>query len=178
MARRDTPAASANASITSTPEAIVVTRTFDAPRDLVFRAWTRPDQLKKWWGPHGFTTPAVTVDLRPGGLFRYCMRSPEGREFWGSGRFREVVPPERLVYVDAFTDEHGNVVEPTHYGFSASHPRESLVTVTFTDRGGRTTVTLRHEMPAATPERSGAGEGWSEMLERLAGLLASGREVR
>lgn len=177
MTRSDTPAASGKASVTSTPEAITVTRTFDAPRALVFKAWTEPEQLRQWWGPHGYTTPAVTVDLRPGGLFRYCMRSPEGREFWGRGRFREVVPPERLVYVDAFTDERGNVVDPTHYGLSPAHPRESLVTVTFAERGGRTTVTLRHEMPEATPERAGAGEGWSEMLERLAALVAPQSEV-
>lgn len=173
MAKRDTAAAGGSPSVTTSEEAIVVTRTFDAPRALVFGAFARPERLKHWWGPKDFTTPAVSVDLRVGGLFHYCMRSPEGRDFWGRGVFREIVPPERLVYVDSFADERGNTVDPSHYGFEG-HPRETLVTVTFAERGGRTTVTLRHEIPAGAPGRDGAAEGWSQMLERLAQLLAAG----
>ncbi len=164
MARSDTPATSGKTLVTTTAEAVILTRTFDAPRELVFKAWTQPERLKQWWGPHGFTLPKVTVDLRPGGLFHFCMRSPEGHEFWGRGVFREVVPPERFVYVDSFADEQGNPVSPERYS--------TLVSVTFVEHEGRTTVTLRHEIPASMPERSRAVEGWSQSLDRLADLLA------
>ncbi len=151
---------------------IVITRVFDAPRDLVFKAWTEPERLMRWWGPKGFTTPFCRVDLRPGGVFHYCMRSPEGRDFWGRGVYVEVVQPERIVYIDSFADEEGNPVEPTRYGMSPAHPRETLVTVTFTEHEGKTMVTLQHAIPASVPERSGAQQGWTEMLDRLAKELA------
>jgi uncharacterized protein YndB with AHSA1/START domain len=152
--------------------ALVVTRVFDAPRDLVFKAWTEPEHLVHWWGPKGFTTPFCTVDLRVGGVFHYCMRSPEGFEVWGRGVYREIVAPERIVYTDAFADEQGNPVEPGRYGMSSGHPRETRVTVTFTDHQGKTTVTLHHAMPGAFPERTGIEQGWTEMLDRLGAELA------
>ncbi len=151
---------------------IVITRVFDAPRELVFKAWTEPERLMRWWGPKGFTTPFCTVDLRAGGIFHYCMRSPEGRDFWGKGVYREIVAPERIVYLDSFADETGNTVEPARYGMSPEHPVETLVTVTFTERDGKTEVTLRHGIPESVPERSGALQGWTEMFERLADELA------
>lgn len=148
---------------------IVITRRFQAPRALVFKAWTEPERLARWFSPKGFTSPFTSVDLRPGGEFRFSMQSPDGRQFWGKGVYREIVEPERIVYVDSFTDEKGALVEPSHYGMSAGHPAESLVTVTFTESEGETTVTLRHEVPPAFPEREGMVQGWSEMLERLGG---------
>ncbi len=151
---------------------LVITRVFDAPRDLVFKAWTEPQRLMQWWGPKGFTTPYCTVDLRLGGIFHYCMRSPEGRDVWGRGVYREISKPERIVYADAFADEKGNPVPPAHYGMSPGHPSETLVTVTFTEHGGKTKVTLHHAVPESVPERSGIQQGWTEMLDRLADELA------
>jgi uncharacterized protein YndB with AHSA1/START domain len=150
---------------------IVVTRTFDAPRALVFRAWTEPQQLMRWWAPQGCTTPHCTVDLRVGGRIHYCMRLPDGRDIWGLGIYREIVVPSRLVYVDSFADADGNPVPPAHYGMSAGHPAESLVTVTFEDHDGTTRVTLHHAIPVSVEERGGAEQGWTEMLERLAAEL-------
>ncbi len=151
---------------------IVITRVFDAPRHLVFKAWTEPERLVRWWGPSGFTTPSCTVDLRPGGVFHYCMRSPEGRDVWGRGVYREIIAPERIVYTDSFADAEGNPVPPAHYGMSPRHPAEMLVTVTFTEHEGKTTVTLQHAVPESVPERSGMQQGWTEMLDRLAEELA------
>ena len=151
---------------------IVLTRVFRAPRALVFQAWSEPEQLKRWWAPEGFTTPHYTVDLRPGGIMHYCMRSPEGRDYWGRGIFREIVVPERLVYVDSFADAQGNPVLPAHYGMSEGHPAETLVTVTFSELDGRTTLTLRYAIPASVPERDMAAQGWNQMLDKLADLLA------
>lgn len=151
--------------------AIVITRLFDAPRETVFRAWTEPERLKLWWAPAGFTTPACEVDLRPGGRFHYCMRSPEGRDIWGLGVYREIVRPERIVYIDSFADADGNPVAPSHYGMSSSHPKESLVTVTFEDASGKTRLTLIHEIPESTAERKDVEKGWGEMLDRLGEVL-------
>lgn len=156
----------------TTDEDLILRRSFEAPREVVFAAWTEPERLVRWWGPRGFTTPFCTVDLRPGGLFRFCMKSPEGREYWGQGLYREVVAPERLVWIDSFTDAEGNVVQPSHYGLSAEHPGETLVTVTFAERDGKTEVTLRHAIPRSMPERSGTEQGWTEMFERLATEVA------
>ncbi len=153
---------------------IVIERVIDAPRELVFEAWTRPEHLVHWWAPRGCSTPAYTVDLRPGGAFHYCMRMADGRDIWGLGIFREVVRPEKIVYVDSFADEAGGKVPPSRYGMSNAHPAESLVTVSFSDLGGRTRVVLRHSLPAAFPERSGVGQGWGEMMDRLAEHLLEG----
>jgi uncharacterized protein YndB with AHSA1/START domain len=153
-------------------EELVIQRVFDAPRDVVFKAWTEPARLMRWWGPKGFTTPSFTVDLRIGGALHYCMRSPEGRDYWGIGVFLELDPPRRFVYTDAFADAEGNKFTPSDYGMSASHPLVSLVTVTFSAQQEKTSVTLRQSVPDAVEEREGMAQGWSEMLERLAGLLA------
>lgn len=152
---------------------IVIARLVDAPQDVVFKAWTEPRRLKKWWGPRGYTTPFCTVDLRPGGVFHYCMRSPEGRDFWGRGVYQDIVVPERIVYTDTFADADGHPVSPTHYGMSTTHPAETLVTVTFTAQGHQTKVTVQQAVPESVPERSGMTQGWTEMLDRLADELAN-----
>ena len=152
---------------------IVLTRTFDAPRELVFQAWTQPEHLARWWAPKGCTTQVRELDLRPGGRFHFCMRTPDGQDVWGLGIYREIVVPERIVYLDSFADADGNPVPPTHYGVSAGHPAEALVTVTFAAQGRRTLLTLRHAIPLPVAERGATQQGWSEMLERLAGLLAT-----
>ena len=155
---------------------IVITRVFDAPRELVFDAWTKPEHLTAWWAPKGCTTPHCTVDLRAGGSFHYCMRLPDGRDIWGIGLYREIVRPERIVYADWFADEKGNKVLPSHYGMSAGHPAETLVTVTFVQRGRGTQLTLRHSIPESVQEREATGQGWSEMLDRLADHVAAGKK--
>jgi uncharacterized protein YndB with AHSA1/START domain len=158
--------------VESLDDSLVITRIFNAPRELVFKAWTNPEHLMRWWAPKGCTTPFCKVDLRPGGRFHYCMRLPEGRDIWGMGIYREIVAPSLLVYTDRFADAQGNPVPPAVYGMSASHPAETLVTVTFEEHEGKTRLTLRHAIPVSVEERKGAEQGWSEMLERLAEDLA------
>jgi uncharacterized protein YndB with AHSA1/START domain len=155
---------------------LVITRVFDAPRERVFRAWTEPERLMRWWGPNGFTTPVCRIDPRPGGVWHSCMRSSEGRDYWSRGVYREIVVPERIVCTDAFADEQGNQVPPTHYEMGADWPSETLLTVTFAERDGRTTLTLRHAaLPASGTEREMCEQGWGESLDRLAAYLAKGR---
>jgi uncharacterized protein YndB with AHSA1/START domain len=150
---------------------LVVTRVFDAPRALVFKAWTEAEHLLRWWAPKSWTTTSCSVDLRPGGSFRYCMRAPDGSEVCGLGLYREIVEPERLVYTDMFADKDGNPVPPTHYGASPEYPAETLVTITFEEQGERTRVTLRQGVPPALKEREGMEQGWNEMLDALGATL-------
>jgi uncharacterized protein YndB with AHSA1/START domain len=121
-------------------EAFFITRTFDAPRELLFRVWTQPEHLTRWWGPKGFTVVHCTSDLRPGGAMHYGMRGPDGSMMWGRWVFREIVPPERLAFVTSFSDEEGGVTRAPF--LDGGWPLEVLSTVTFTERDGRTTLTM------------------------------------
>lgn len=154
--------------------ALVLTRVFDAPPERVWKAWTEPDEFKRWWGPKGFTAPFCRIDLRVGGTYLYCMRSPEGTDYWGTGAYREILPLKRLVYTDSFADAKGNIVPATHYGMRADFPLEMLVTVTFEDLGEMTKLTLRHAGLPAGPDQAGAEQGWSESFDKLAATLTGG----
>lgn len=154
--------------------AIVITHVFDAPRERVFKAWTDPDHFVRWWGPNGFTTPVCRMDVRPGGVLHYCMRSPEGRDFWGKGVYRDIAEPERIVYIDTFADADGHAVEPARYGLNPSWPSETLVSVTFTTAADKTQLTLEHAVGTAPEsERDMCQQGWGESLDRLANFLAT-----
>ncbi len=149
-------------AVAGAPERVLVlTRLFDAPRALVFRAWTRPEHLVRWWGPKGFTTPSCEMDVRPGGAFRILMRSPEGTDHRLRGVYREIVEPERLVFTWAWEDEDGN---PGH---------ETVVTVTLAEQGARTELTLHQAVFESVTARDSHRGGWTECLERLAEYLAS-----
>jgi uncharacterized protein YndB with AHSA1/START domain len=141
-----------------TDDVVEVVRTIDAPREDVFRAWTDPEQLRRWWGPGEFACPEAEVDLRPGGAYRLVMQPAAGDPFVVGGVYREVEPPERLVYTWRW--ETG----------PAADGSESLVTVEFLDRGASTELVLTHtEFPAAhgsAPYRMG-WEGGLDKFERL-----------
>ncbi|HZD54929.1 MAG TPA: SRPBCC domain-containing protein [Candidatus Aquicultoraceae bacterium] len=155
-------------------QALVITRVFDAPRETVFRAWTEPERMKRWWGPKNFTTPVIRIDPRPGGAYLYCMRSPEGKDYWGKGTYLEVEEPERIVCTDSFADENGNPVSPQDYGMSPDWPEEAVIAVTFDRSGGRTRFTLNHSPLPPGPERDMCRQGWNESLDRLEEYLAKG----
>lgn len=151
---------------------LVITRVFDAPRELVWKAWTEPEHFVRWWGPKGFTTPFCKIDSRVGGEYLNCMRSPEGQDFWSKGVFRKIVPPERLVMTDSFADKEGNIVPASHYGMSGDWPLETQITVTFEEHDGKTKLTLRHASMPAGKNRDMAGAGWNESFDKLAEYLA------
>jgi len=150
---------------------LVITRIFDAPRELVWKVWTEPERVKRWWGPQGFTAPFCRIDLRVGGTYLYCMQSPEGRDYWSTGVFREIVPPEQIVCTDSFADEKGNVVPASHYGMSGDMPLEMVVTVTFEEQGGRTKLTLRHAGFPSGEMRDLAKAGWDTSFDKLSESL-------
>jgi uncharacterized protein YndB with AHSA1/START domain len=139
---------------------LVITRVFDAPPRLVFKAWTEPEHLVRWWGPRGFTTPSCKMDVRPGGAFRFCMRSPEGVDHWLQGTYREIVDPERLVCTWAWEDADGKLGP------------ETLLTVTLAEHRGKTKLTLHQAVFESVAARASHEGGWTEALERLAQALA------
>jgi uncharacterized protein YndB with AHSA1/START domain len=149
---------------------IVLTRVYEAPRELVWTAWTDPKHVVHWWGPDGFTNTIHEMDVRPGGVWRFVMHGPDGRDYKNRINFIEVERPERLVY--------------THGGDDDVEPVSFHVTVTFEDQGsGRTKVTLRSVFPTAE-ERDrvvkdyGAIEGGRQTLARLADYLLTMAAVR
>jgi uncharacterized protein YndB with AHSA1/START domain len=155
---------------------VVFTRTFEAPRALVFRAWTDPDYLVRWWGPAGFSTVGCTMDARPGGGFSLVMIAPNGLELPAAGTFREVAPPDRLGFV--ITDEAlPDHLRPLLRNYGDRPIPEMHVTVSFQDDGApdRTRLVMRTRFRSAEDVRGaldrGAPQGWAESLERLAALV-------
>jgi uncharacterized protein YndB with AHSA1/START domain len=148
-------------------EELTITRIFDAPRELVWRAWTEPELVMRWWGPKGFTSPVSKIDFRVGGKYVSCMRSPEGKEYWGTGVYREIVEPELIICTDSFADEEGNVVSASHYGMSPEFPLEMLLTVRFEEQDGKTKLTLKHVGFPSREDIDGARAGWNESLDKL-----------
>src|SRR5437660_4929579 len=155
----------------------VISRAFDVPRERMWKAWTERDELMQWFGPKGFKMTTAKLDFRPGGTFHYSMRSPDGKEMWGKFVYREIVAPERIVLVNSFSDEKGNL---TRHPFSASWPLEMLSTTTFAGQAGKTTLTLRWAPWNATEsERNtfdsshdGMRQGWTGTFEQLDEYLA------
>jgi uncharacterized protein YndB with AHSA1/START domain len=156
----------------------VITRTFDAPREKLWKAWTDPQEVAKWWGPEMFTVPTVQIDLRVGGKYLFCMRGAAGlgqpvMDYWSSGMYTEIVPLEKIVCTDGFADEHGNRVDPSEYGMPATFPRESIVTITFEDvAAGKTKLTIHYAIESEVVREamvsSQMKEGWESSLNKLA----------
>jgi uncharacterized protein YndB with AHSA1/START domain len=151
--------------------AVVIERMFDAPRERVWEAWSEPDKIMRWWGPEHFSSPTCKIDFRVGGRYLFCMRSPEGQDFWSAGVFTEIQKPERIRYTDSFANAEGEAVSAVEYGMSPDFPMELLVTVTFADQAGKTKMTLRHEgIPSGTMTDL-TREGWNGSFDKLAASL-------
>lgn len=146
---------------------LVITRIFDFPRELVWRAWTDPNHVQRWWGPMGFTSPICKNDFRVGGRYLYCMRSRDGDEYWNTGVYLEIVPMERIVHTDSFSDAEGNVVPASTYGLSSHFPLETLLTERFEDLGGKTRFTLWQSGLPRGADSENARQGWEEAFDKL-----------
>ena len=157
------------------PEEIIITRIIDAPRDRVFKAWTTPAYVEDWWGPHGFTAPNITIDLRTGGKYLFCMRGPDGKDYWSGGTYHDIVKNERITCTDYFSDENGNKIDPTVHGASPNFPKESTVTITFKEEMGKTTLAIMYA-PKLDAEREAMikmqlVEGWKTSLDKLVAFV-------
>ena len=140
-------------------QSMLMTRVFNAPRALVFKAWTDPQQLKRWWGPKGFTNPVCDADARPGGALLIHMRGPDGTVHVMTGVYEEVIEPERLVFVSSALDQNGQPLFETRN------------TITFADEGAKTKLTVHATVSKIRPEAAralaGMEIGWSMTLDRL-----------
>ncbi len=152
-----------------------ITRTFNAPVQKVWDAFTVPEQVTKWWGPKDFTSPGAKVDFKVGGKFLFCMRGPAGSPFdkdmWSGGEYTEIVPLKKIVATDNFTDEHGNIIDPKDAGMPGEWPEQMVVTFEFEDLGdGTTKLSITHE---GHPEEmaNDAETGWNQSLDKLEAAL-------
>ena len=162
-------------------EDFVISRTFNAPRDLVWKCFTDPERMKHWWGPKGFKVIASRMDLRPGGTYHYGLQSPNGQAMWGKFVYREIVPPERLVLITSFSDEKGAT---TRHPGHESWPLEMRSIFTFENApGGKTKFTVRWtpynateaEVQTFDSNRTSMTQGWSGTFEQLEAYLAAAR---
>ncbi len=160
----------------------IISRTFDAPRELIWKAWTERARLMEWFGPKGFKMPAAKLDFRPGGSFHYCMESPDGHEMWGKFIYREIVLQERIVLMNSFSDEDAGI---TRHPMSATWPLEMLSSFTLTEENGRITATIRWLPFNATEEErktfdaahEAMKQGWSGTFDQLAAYLSKAQHT-
>lgn len=157
----------------------VLSRVFDAPRELVWKAFTEPERMKQWWGSKGFKVLHSKMDLRPGGTYHYGMQSPDGKPMWGRFVYREIVPLEKLVLITSFSDEKGG---QTRHPMAPTWPLEMLSVFTFEDVPcGKTKFTIRWSPHNASEEEcktfdaghASMTQGWSGTMEQLAAYLAT-----
>ena len=141
-------------AVIARPPALRITRVFDAPKQLVFEAWTKAEHLSRWFTPAPLTTHGCQLDFRPGGVFRLTMRTPDGVEFPMDARFTEIVPDERIVFAATV---HGDL--------------KILTTVTFLEKNGQTTLTAHQVYSHESDATRGANAGWTLTLDQLAAYL-------
>ncbi len=154
----------------------VTYRVFNARVERLWRAWTERDRLMQWFGPQGYTMTQARMDLRPGGMFLYALRSPEGMELWGKWQFREVVAPQRLVLISSFSNAEGGM---TRHPLSPNWPLQTLAITTFAELDGKTTVTVKWTPLDATmiedetfaASHDSMKQGWNGTFAQLAAYL-------
>lgn len=151
------PASDTSSSSNSSERELIITRVFDAPPDLVWKAWTEPARVMKWFGPKGFTLPVCEMDLRTGGAFRFVMRAPDGHEYPAENVFVDVTPPHWLAFRGAIDPVPGHHV---------------LTLVTFNPRGKQTKLTMHQAFSFESDATRGAPIGWSQTLDRLEEFVA------
>ncbi len=149
---------------------IEVSRSFHAPLELLWNAWIEPERFMQWYGPKGFTIPVCEIDLSVGGRHLWSMQSPDGRQMFYTGEYKQIVPMERLVFSDGLSDAEGNLLSPTEMGMPEGSPQSMDVTVTFEHSDGATTLTVSHVGFGQGGDYARAG--WEQAFDKLAELLA------
>jgi len=161
-------------NLQSDSDEFVIARVFDAPRDLVWKVWTEAEHLAQWWGPKGCTIRVASLDVRPGGVFHYAMAYQPGQEMWARFVYREIEPPERMVYVSSFSDAEGGVTRAPFPQLKGTFPLAILNTVTLNEEGGKTTVTVRGRPLNATADERATYRGmFSSMQQGFTGTFES-----
>jgi uncharacterized protein YndB with AHSA1/START domain len=150
---------------------VLITHVFNAPGALVFKAWTDPAYLKEWFAPDGCSIHFNKIDVREGGSFHSCISNPAYPDCWCIGKYLEIKTPERIVFSMAVADEEGNLLGPAEAGMDPDWPAETIVTVTFIEKDGKTTITLHQTVAESLAKRTGAHPSWIKMLVRLENML-------
>jgi uncharacterized protein YndB with AHSA1/START domain len=153
---------------------MVLTRTFDAPKERVWRAWTDPDEVMRWWGPQGFTSPTCRMDFREGGTTLVCMRSEQGWDLYNTWTYRSIEPMDRIEFVQGFADEHGNRVAPAELGLPPGIPEDVRHVVTLRSIDDGATELTVHEFgypDAQTVEISRTG--MAQCLDKMEASVAA-----
>ena len=158
----------------------VISRTFDTTREQLWKAWTERERLMQWFGPKGVKILTAKLDLRPKGSFHYCMVTPDGKPIWGKFVYHDIVRPEKIVWVNSFSDEAGGV---TRHPFSGTWPLEMLTTLTLSEKADKTTVTIEWVPIDPSPEelqtfdggRNSMIQGWTGTFDQLEEYLATGK---
>ncbi|HEY7124347.1 MAG TPA: SRPBCC domain-containing protein [Ktedonobacterales bacterium] len=152
---------------------VFVTRTFDAPLALVWKAWTEPEHIMRWWGPDYFTSPLANIDFREGGTSLVCMRAPDGQDFYNTWTYRKIVPMERIEFIQRLSDQDGQKVDPVSLGLRADFPEDVLTIVTFKALGDQTELTVTEYGFPDTQMFEFAQLGLNQSLEKMAASFAS-----
>lgn len=158
--------------ITTMDKEILITREYDAPRDLVFKVWTDPDHLRHWYAPEGCEIKISRFDFRPGGEFLHCIYNEKVKDCWCVGTFREIIKHEKIVYELNVADQNGNRANPTDVGMDPEWPPTTTVTVLFESIGNKTRITLHQSVSEKLAKRTGAFPSWLSMLDKLENELA------
>jgi uncharacterized protein YndB with AHSA1/START domain len=149
---------------------LVITRVFQAPREVVFQYWLDPEKTKKWWWPKIFTCPVAKIDFRVGGKYLLAMQGPDGNRFWSTWTYREIDAPKKIVCTDSFSDENGNIISAESIGMVWDWPLELIVTTLFEDENWKTRMTLTHEW--VPPEIiADCIASWNEQFDKLDTVL-------
>ncbi len=152
---------------------MIITRVFDAPRELVWKAWTESKYAMQWWGPKGFTAPVCEIDFRVGGKFHFCMRLPDGQEFWTGGEYHEIILYERIAFSMYFSNSNGDKVDASELGIDHQAIEGIHDVITFENLGnGQTKVTFTGNETMEDATNSGQLEGLNQSFDKFAGVLA------
>jgi uncharacterized protein YndB with AHSA1/START domain len=161
-----------NHETTAKVREIVITRMFNAPRKLVWKAWTDPELFKKWWGPKDFSCTVARMDFRVGGKYLYNMLSADGQQYWSTGTYIEIIPLEKIAMTDNFGDEKGNVVSAKDMGMPGDNwPETFFITLTFEEIDGKTRLTLKHAGVPDGEMNEMTNAGWNQSFDKLGASL-------
>ncbi len=149
------------------PGDVLITYELDAPREIVFKAWTDPEALKHWYAPNGCRVEFKKLEVFSGGSYHWCIHNPSFGECWSIGTFFEVTFPEKIVHSSIIADENGNVLKPVEAGMDADWPQETLITIAFEAIGNKTRIVLHQTVAEGVARRTGALPSWLQMFDRM-----------
>jgi len=152
---------------------LLITHLFNAPRELVFSAWTDPEKLHHWYAPDGCTIEFKSINTKQGGTFHSCIHDPVHGDCWIKGFYKEVISPEKLVFSMIISNENGDDVRSADAGKPEDWPEETLTTVTFTEVGKQTKLTIHQTVSEAEAKKTGAYQSWIKMLNKLEAIIAT-----